>query len=444
MKNSSVHITKIINGGYGLGRLDDGQIIMVRHTLPDETVIVNIQERKKNLLFGKLSQIITSHPERRNPPCPYYQKCGGCDLQHCHYPLQTAIKKSLLLDLLDRLGSAAVSEAAARLQAPLPSPSEFGYRQRIQLKSGKAQALGFHGFRTNDVVDVEQCLLARPEINDALRFLRSDRNFRKLRECLTGTELLFNSASKRVIAIVTYSRKPRPNDIKTAAALCSTIETIEAVYFSGDGFALTGPIFSSGLAGEDSCHLAVNYDNLLSSPVNLSWEVGGFCQVNLAQNENMIKTVLNYAAVKPGDTVLDLFCGMGNFSLPLAMQGAIVTGYEGQGAAVRSAILNAHRADCSSAQFHKMPVHLACDELAKTNRKFDTVVIDPPRQGGAELAARLWQLTRKKLIYVSCDPATLCRDLNDLSAQGFTLTSIQPIDMFPQTHHIETIALLQK
>jgi len=444
MKNPSVHITKIINGGYGLGRLADGQIIMVRHTLPDETVIVNIQERKKNLLFGKVAQIITGHTERRNPPCPYYMKCGGCDLQHCHYPLQTAIKKSLLLDLLDRLGSAAVRDAAASLHDPLPSPAEFNYRQRIQLKPGKLQSLGFHGFRTNEVIDVEQCLLARPEINESLRFLRSDHNFRKLRDCLTGMELLFNPASGHVIAILAYSRKARPNDIKTAAALCSNTDTVEAVYFSGDGFALTGPITASGLTDNENRHLTISYANLLASTVNLTWEVGGFCQVNLSQNENMIKTVLNYAEITPGDTVLDLFCGMGNFSIPLAMQGAHVTGYEGQGAAVRGAILNARQAGCHSAQFYKEPVHLACDELAQANQTFDTVVIDPPRQGGPELAARLWQLTREKLIYVSCDPATLCRDLNDLSAQGFTITSIQPVDMFPQTHHIETIALLQK
>jgi 23S rRNA (uracil1939-C5)-methyltransferase len=159
----------------------------------------------------------------------------------------------------------------------------------------------------------------------------------------------------------------------------------------------------------------------------------------------MIEKVLEFGEIAPGDSVLDLFCGMGNFSIPFALQGATVAGYEGQGAAIRAAIRNSYENGVEDkTSFSKKPVHQACEELVAAGRTFDCTIIDPPRQGGPQLADQLYKLTKKKLIYVSCDPATLIRDLNDLTTKGFAIEQIQPIDMFPQTHHIETIVQLKR
>jgi 23S rRNA (uracil1939-C5)-methyltransferase len=135
---------------------------------------------------------------------------------------------------------------------------------------------------------------------------------------------------------------------------------------------------------------------------------------------------------------------MGNFAIPLALQGAVVLGMEGQGSAIRSAENNAARAGCATASFRQSPIHDGCRELSASTARFDCVVIDPPRQGAAELAGHLATLCRRRLVYISCDPATLCRDLAELVSHGFAIKKIQPIDMFPQTHHIENVVLLEK
>ena len=191
---------------------------------------------------------------------------------------------------------------------------------------------------------------------------------------------------------------------------------------------------------------AVQYPTITNPnrPVDLFWEAGGFCQVNLAQNRQLIETVLEFCQVKKTETVLDLYCGMGNFSIPFAMEAKEVFGIEGQGSAIRSAKKNATNAKLTNTRFLKSSVHGACLDLAEKGEHFDCVLIDPPRPGAPGLASQLAAITSKRLVYISCDPATLCRDLADLTHEGFAICKIQPIDMFPQTHHIETVVLLEK
>ena len=158
----------------------------------------------------------------------------------------------------------------------------------------------------------------------------------------------------------------------------------------------------------------------------------------------MIETVIGFCDVKDDDTVLDLYCGMGNFAIPISSLAASVHGIEGQGASIRCAKQNSTSAGRTNTTFTKQPVHKGCDKLIADNTTFDCVIIDPPRQGAPELAQHLSKLCKKTLVYISCDPATLCRDLKELTGKGFTIQTIQPIDMFPQTHHIETVVLLKK
>ena len=237
-----------------------------------------------------------------------------------------------------------------------------------------------------------------------------------------------------------YCRKPRPADFKLAEVTCNNCPAIERIYFKGDNFPIT-----KAASEENSSSSLMHYSFTLNGrDIILGWEVGSFCQVNLEQNTSMLETVLNFAAPKPEDNILDLYCGMGNFSISLASACKSVTGYEGQGAAIRAAKNNAEINQVSNTFYYKKPVHKACEELVGNNRKFDITIIDPPRQGAPDLAKQLANLTGKKLVYISCDPATLCRDLGELIQQGFTVKKIQPIDMFPQTHHIETVVLLCK
>jgi 23S rRNA (uracil1939-C5)-methyltransferase len=223
---------------------------------------------------------------------------------------------------------------------------------------------------------------------------------------------------------------------------------VERIFFIGPDFPITGPYFQDGrtdkTASGNSFNIHYPSINKVERAVDLSWEAGGFCQVNLAQNKTLIEIAVEFCQTDNTETVLDLYCGMGNFAIPLAFMAKTVLGVEGQGSAIRSARYNAAAAGCSNTRFIKSPVHNACRELAEQGQTFDCVLIDPPRQGAGGLAGQLAAIAAKRLVYISCDPATLCRDLAALCERGFTISKIQPVDMFPQTHHIETVVLLEK
>jgi 23S rRNA (uracil1939-C5)-methyltransferase len=226
------------------------------------------------------------------------------------------------------------------------------------------------------------------------------------------------------------------------------VDEVERIFFVGTDFPITGPYYDEGKMDREGINniFNVHYPLMaqINRPLDLSWEAGGFCQVNLEQNSRIIETVLEFCRVEKTETVLDLYCGMGNFSIPLAMGAKEVLGIEGQASAIRSAKYNAANAGLTNTRFLKSSAHNACVELAEKGEQFDCVLIDPPRQGAPGLAGHLAKITIKRLVYISCDPATLCRDLADLTDEGFTITKIQPLDMFPQTHHIETVVLLEK
>lgn len=448
MKKETVDIIKIVNGGYGFARLADGQVALIRRVLPDESVIITIEEAKKNYLFGSVKQILTEHPARIVPPCRYYGRCGGCDLQHCDYTRQVSLKREIIKDLLERQTNGAISQATTHLADCLPSPSAFSYRQRIRLQVGPRGEIGFHQFRSHDIIAIDECLLAGEAINKTLAALREYADGRRLCELSTEVELQLNPKSGRTVCLFSFVRKPRPADMESARNLCRKTEPLERVFFTGTDFPITGPY--TGHDDKDTKQpdniLAVHYSEIIgmNSCLELSWEAGGFCQVNLAQNRKLIETVIDFCQIDKGRTVLDLYCGMGNFSIPLAGRAKEVHGIESQGSAIRSAKKNAANSGLTNCTFIKSPVEKACAELAHKGRRFDCLLIDPPRQGAPNLAAQLAELTVKRLVYVSCDPATLCRDLADLTQEGFSINRIQPIDMFPQTHHIETVVLLEK
>lgn len=451
MKCEKINITKIVNKGYGLAHLSSGQVILVRQALPNETVIITIEETKKNLLFGRVKEIKTKHPSRVTAPCRYYGQCGGCDLQHCNYTEQLHIKKGILIDLLDRGQHPAVREAVHLLAAPLPAPDSLAYRQRIRLQVGERGVLGFHRFQSHEIIPITNCLLAGDSINRAINSLQQSEEGASLCHLATEVEIQLNPVTDKTVLIFHFSRRIRPADSKTAIRFCKENPEVERIFFTGEDFPINGP-YSAGSnekKGEPSVNiLTVQYPQSKGqdqqTELELSWEAGGFCQVNLAQNRVLIETVRRFCQVKSDESILDLFCGMGNFSIPLAQQAANLLGIEGQGSAIRSAKKNAIKNGLSNCQFIKSPAHLACKELAEEGQVFDCVLIDPPRQGAPGLAGHLAALTRHRLVYISCDPATLCRDLAELTEKGFIIKKIQPIDMFPQTHHIETIVLLEK
>ncbi len=430
------HIKKLCKNGQGLCRSKDNQKILIEGVISGETVSAKIQSTGKRHTQGVATTIIAPSADRIQAPCQFYKQCGGCNFQHMTYPRQLQEKQNILEDLLLQSGSPLLAAATNNMSSILPSPKQFHYRQRIRLQVDENQTLGFHKRRSHNCIAIDNCLLTVPEINNCLKDLLPQTSFDKLLQHTEALEILYDPDRAILSILIHFKRTPRPADKQHAQNLIDSVANLKNIFFTGDGFAVTG---------QDSLSFTLPpLTDHTTQALQLSLETGGFCQVNVEQNTNLVKTVLEFCTISAAEKVLDLFCGMGNFSIPLAEKAQSVLGIEGQGSAIRSAKKNSNRAKQTNATFSKQPIHAACSTLAKAGETFDCIVLDPPRQGAPGLARILSAVCQKRLIYISCDPETLCRDLAELLKHGFRLSKLQPIDMFPQTHHIETVALLEK
>ena len=394
-------------------------------------------------------EIIAAHPGRVVPPCRFFGRCGGCDLQHASYSLQLALKHQLLASLMAASPSAAVRAAAEQVPAVLPSARRFAYRQRLRLVKAGRQFLGFRGFRSHETVAIDRCLLARPEVSEVFSALMSNKDFLALLAVVEEVEFLFNPDLCEVDLLIRLARPSRPANRHGAQRLLADIRQIGRIFFYGEKFLREPPIChnerrENNLRGDESLSLTYPASAALPQGAVLRWPVGGFSQVNIEQNRVLLELVLSQAAASDDDSVLELFCGAGNFSIPLARRAQSLLGVEGQGAAIRQARENARLAGLDNCRFEQADVHDFCRDLAGDGRRFSCILLDPPRAGMPNLAGILSKLCGRRLVLVSCDPRTLVRDLAALCQEGFSLRALQPIDMFPQTHHLETVALLEK
>jgi len=446
MNSTNLHtvlIEKLIPGGLGLGRLDNGMVVLVRYVLPGEKVLVREVKRKKDYISATLKEVLVPSPDRINPPCPLYGRCGGCDLQHATYNTQILLKKEILTESLQRAAGDIFSDPAITLQPALASSKEFGYRQRIRLQVDEEGKYGF--FRTGSHVleTVSECLLARKPLNTVLKQLHANDSFAGLVKQCTAFELLFNPDSNNTIMLLHSRRKPRPRDSHLASDLVNEITGLSTILMQVEGYGLYDPLNQSFVSKPPHLCQTVSVENL-KTDIQLTWEAGGFCQVNLDQNKKLLDLVMGMIKTGPHNTVLDLYCGYGNFSLPIAQLAGKVVGIDSQNAAIRSAKRNAMLNETDNCSFEKKPVIKGVKDLMDAGKTFETVILDPPRQGAADIISMLPDLGARQIIYISCNPATLARDLAILYPKNYTLSYLIPVDMFPQTHHMESVALLKR
>ena len=437
-------IDKIVAGGLGLGRRADGVVVLVAHVLPGERVLVRTVGRRKTYIEAQLVEVLEPAAGRIVAQCPAYRRCGGCDLQHVDYAGQLAVKQNILIETVCRSLKIAAGELAGIVQAPLAAVEPFNYRQRIRLQIDHDSArLGFYRPGTHIVEPVVGCQLARPELNKALQEIRTQAS-PALLQLGSSLELLLSAADQAVVVLLNFSRRPRPADLAQARTLIAASSLIKEILFSVPGH---GVIASNGKRADsadavDLLEFTLPMLNQLPKELRLCLEPGGFCQVNQGQNEQLVALLLEWAEVDREHRVLDLFCGMGNFSLPLAVRAGAVIGFDLQRSAIRSANRNAQEAGFMNCRFEAKDARLAAMELAVGTELFDLVLLDPPRGGCAQVVPYLSDLAAEKIIYISCDPATIARDLIGIRAAGFRLDRLRIVDMFPQTHHLEVIARL--
>jgi 23S rRNA (uracil1939-C5)-methyltransferase len=302
------------------------------------------------------------------------------------------------------------------------------YRYKLRLHCDRNGKIGFHRTRSNTLVPVSSCLLATGPLNDALARMAA----MELGDCFRELELICSPADQGVAAVLSAEKSRRQVVEKQLARIREqgglagiALRRGRQIEPVGDWFRLRQEFFGGG------------------KKYTLVWDCRSFFQVNPAQNEQLVRLVLDLAGNVDACRVLDLYCGMGNFSIPLALAGAEVHGVELNPHAIRAAGVNAERAGLAG---RVLFTAMAVEKFVRTTLKTrpGLVLVDPPRQGLGRAAGRIAELGAERIVYISCDPATLIRDLQKMCAQGYSLVRLQPVDMFPQTSHIESVALLEK
>ena len=425
MEKVKVHIESAAFKGYGVARIN-GKVVFVPYSVTGDEAWIEIVEEKKKYSMGRLIQIIKPSPWRVNPPCPYFGRCGGCQWQHINDSVQGELKKEILEDLLRRLGR-------VREIPPItiyPAPQSYGYRARIQLKV-EGKALGYYQEKSHWVVDIQECLTAHPLINQMLALVR-----KKLPSLSQTNEIEINISpdESRGVFILHCLSPDRgiENGLKEFFQNHSifkgvTITKKEGLNSFGDPYLNFTIPWSRG--GEKR---------------NLRFRVspGSFSQVNLEQNQTLIQTILQFSEVNKEDRVLDLYAGVGNLTLPLAMEAKEVLGIEENRIAIDDARFNIEKNGISNCDF--IPGK-AEDVFVSWKRKTpDLVVLDPPRMGAKMILDHVARLKPNKIIYISCEPTTFSRDLHLFSERGYSLQRLGLIDMFPQTYHMEAVGLLRQ
>ncbi|MRR17538.1 MAG: class I SAM-dependent RNA methyltransferase [Deltaproteobacteria bacterium] len=374
-----VTIESVAFGGQGVARAG-GLVIFVGFAAPGDVLRIEIVERKKKFARGRLIKVIEPSPMRTEPLCPYYGRCGGCSYQHIDYARQLDIKRRQIGEALERIGGLAKS---AVLEV-IPSPRTYAYRGKAELHAaGEAGRfrLGFMDISGGRLVDIERCAIMDETINDRIREARE------------------------------AGRVPQ--------------DPADLIFWSGPPAA----------AGEAISRTVKNKDFHVPRT--------GFFQTNLYLTDRMVDVVCGLIDRKV-ETIVDACCGSGLFSLFLSPYARRVVGIEINDQSVKYARINARRHGVPNVEFIQGDVEEVLADRARLGEAVDLVLLDPPRAGlsAASLAA-VWGLKALDIIYISCNPATQARDIKFLKERGYDLQSVQPLDMFAQTEHIETVALLR-
>jgi 23S rRNA (uracil1939-C5)-methyltransferase len=425
-------IEKLIYGGDGLAHAD-GNTIFVPFVLPGEEVRANVKSRKKKLIWAELLEVTSPAKERGKAKCAHFQKCGGCHYQHIPAAEQLRLKKEILRETLSRLGGIVWDGAIVEHSA-----EPYGYRNRAQwaVRSGMPRALGYFLPESSVIVPIDECSVLSPRLAHTFGQLQEMARSGRLPEGIQEIEAFADSADDRIALNVAFEKFPQPA-AELASAFREALPEIESLLLldqKKNRFELTGPGYLT--------HEAGRYKYRVS---HLS-----FFQVNRFLIEDLLKTV---TANVHGALALDLYSGVGFFTLPLAKTFQRVVSVDANLAATRDLYANAEIAGITIISHNEH----AEEFLKKTEERPEFVVLDPPRAGlGAEVAGKLAELGAKEIVYLSCDPSTLARDLAVLTGSPrkpkeltgpsirYEITEMHAFDLFPQTFHIETLVRLRR
>jgi len=436
-----VEIVGLGDGGEGVGKIDNFTIF-VEGALPSEKISVEVIEVKKNYAVGKLKKILRESSARIQPACKFFPQCGGCQLQHLNYPTQLEIKKQKVIDAVERIGKIFDAEIFDTIGAE----NFLHYRNKMQFPVGENLMCGCYVKKSHKIIDLESCLIQREGNNKILRAVKKVAkkfNIQPYNE-KTGAGILRHIMGRvgfdneLMIVLVTATKKI-PQEKNFVAELLKEIPEVASIQQN------IQPAKNNVILGNES-KILFGSPTITEKIFDLKFNISArsFFQVNTAQAEILYQTALDFADLSGSEIVIDAYCGTGTLSLFLAKSAKKVFGIEIEKSAIEDAKINARQNKISNAEFIVGDAVKIIPDLYAKKIFADIVIVDPPRAGCDKKVLETFAAMKpKKIIYVSCNPATLARDLKILSELNYIAKKIQPVDMFPMTSHIETVAQLE-
>jgi len=444
-----VSIIDVTSSGDGVAKIDNYPIF-IKGGVTEDVLNITVAKTNKTYGFGRINKIVKPSPYRVTPPCPVFENCGGCDFMHINYSHQLEIKSNNVSDNIQRIGG--VCKDKYIYEGILGAEKVLNYRNKSQLPVGKLKGeivLGFYSKGSHEIVASSTCLIQDENINKASRIFVEYANKYNLsvynEKSHTGLlRHLYirtgNKTGEMLITIVTNSKNPLPHIDALVQSLqkCSGLKgVIQNINTKKTNLILGNE--SLTLWGENS---------IISMIDDLKFKISSesFFQINGEQTYTLYSKALEYAELNSFETVLDLYCGTGSISLFLAKYAKKVIGVEIVEKAIENAKENAILNGINNAMFYAGDCDVVVDRLIKNGEKADIVVVDPPRKGcSEELLNLINDISPKRIIYVSCNSATLARDIKILEERyGYTLKKLCAVDMFPNSCHVETVVLLQR
>ncbi|MCM3412368.1 23S rRNA (uracil(1939)-C(5))-methyltransferase RlmD [Metabacillus litoralis] len=448
MKNEYYDVTfeDLTHEGAGVAKVE-GFPIFVENALPDERAKIKVIKVNKGFAFGRLIELHEQSKNRIDAPCPIYSQCGGCQLQHLSYEGQLDFKRKQVEQVLARIGKLDLNQVTVHPTLGMENP--WNYRNKAQVPVGEREGglvAGFYQKRSHDIIDMERCLIQQAENDDVVQAVKTicekhgirAYNEEKHKGWLRHIMVRYGLVTKEIMVVFVTRTADFPHKNEVITEITNQLPQVKSVVQNINN-KKTNVIFddeTNVLWGEEYI-----YDKI--GDVKFAISARSFYQVNPEQTKVLYEKALEYAELTGEESVIDAYCGIGTISLFLAQKAKKVFGVEIVPEAIEDAKRNAELNGISNAEFAVGEAEVVIPEWYKQGNQADVIVVDPPRKGCDEaLLKTILDMKPKKVVYVSCNPGTLARDLQVLELGGYKTVEVQPVDMFPHTTHVECISQL--
>jgi len=424
-------IENLSHDGRGVAHID-GKTTFIRGALPQETVIFEYTHQQSRFDEGKVLEVLKASPQRITPRCPHFGVCGGCNLQHLAPSAQIALKQDTLINHFTHIGKVQPETIVPPLQAEV-----WGYRRKARLGvkyviKKQAVLVGFREQQGRFLAELTRCDVLHPRIGERIMALRELIGKLEGKQQIAQIEVAIDDEQA---ALVFRNLEPLSQSDREILSQFAKDNQL-FFYLQSGGINTITPLYPENLP------LASLIYHLPQEELSFSFTPYDFTQVNTAINQQMVQQALTWLTPQPTDRILDLFCGLGNFTLPLAKRANKVVGVEGDAHLLNRAEMNAHQQNIENIHYHIADLTKPDSNMPWMKSHYNKVLLDPPRSGALEIIRALPFTGTQRIVYISCNPATLARDAGELVHQkGFRLVQAGVMDMFPHTAHVESMAL---